>query len=101
MKIVKKLSPIMESISNVGKKKPLKEGFYEGGFPDFTSFMLVVYEGETYGDHDVEFPHFPKTIDLIDSIWEEKYSDKETWDQIPFTQEEKDEIFKSAQDEAR
>ena len=79
MKIVKKLSPIMESISNVGKnKKKLQEGFYEGGFPDFTSFMTVVYEGETYGDYDVEFPHFNKTIDLIDSIWEEKYSDKET-----------------------
>ena len=102
MKIVKKLSPIMESISNVGKdKKKLREGFYEGGFPDFTSFMLVVYEGETYGDHDVEFPHFPKTVDLIDSIWKEKYSDKETWDKIPFTQEEKDKIFKSAQEEAK
>lgn len=101
MKIIKKLSPIMESISNVGKKKPLKEGFYEGGFPNFESFMDVVYEGNTYGDYDVEFPHFPKTIDLIDSIWKEKYSDKETWDEIPFTQEEKDEIFKSAQDEAR
>lgn len=101
MKIIKKLSPIMESISNVGKnKKELKEDFYKGGFPNFESFMDVVYEGETYGDHDVEFPGFPKTIDLIDSIWEEKYSDKETWDEIPFTQEEKDKIFKSAQDEA-
>lgn len=101
MKIIKKLSPIMESISNVGKKKPLKEGFYEGGFPDFEAFMDVVYEGNTYGDYDVEFPHFSKTIDLIDSIWKEKYSDKETWDQIPFTADEKDEIFKSAQNEAK
>lgn len=78
----------------------LKEGFYEGGFPNFESFMDVVYEGETYGDYEVEFPHFPKTIDLIDSIWEEKYSDKDTWDQIPFTTEEKDKIFKAAQEEA-
>ena len=102
MKIVKKLSPIMESISNVGKnKKKLQEGFYEGGFPDFESFMAVVYEGETYGDYDVEFPHFNKTIDLIDSIWKEKYSDIDTWDKIPFTQEEKDKIFKSAQEEAK
>lgn len=102
MKIVKKLSPIMESISNVGKnKKKLQEGFYEGGFPDFESFMDVVYEGNTYGDYDVEFPGFPKTIDLIDSIWAEKYSDEETWDELPFTQEEKDKIFKSAQEEAK
>lgn len=78
----------------------LKEGFYEGGFPNFESFMVVVYEGETYGDYEVEFPHFSKTIDLIDSIWEEKYSDKDTWDQIPFTTEEKDKIFKAAQKEA-
>ena len=78
----------------------LKEGFYEGGFPNFESFMEVVYEGETYGDYEVEFPHFSKTIDLIDSIWEEKYSDKDTWDQIPFTTEEKDKIFKAAQEEA-
>lgn len=78
----------------------LKEGFYEGGFPNFESFMDVVYEGETYGDYEVEFPHFSKTIDLIDSIWEEKYSDKDTWDQIPFTTEEKDKIFKAAQEEA-
>lgn len=79
----------------------LKEGFYEGGFPDFESFMVVVYEGETYGDYEVEFPHFSKTIDLIDSIWEEKYSDKDTWDQISFTTEEKDKIFKAAQEEAK
>lgn len=82
MKIVKNLSPIMESISNVGKnKKELQEGVYKGefgGFPDFDSFMLVVYEGETYGDHDVEFPGFPKTIALIDSIWKDKYHDEET-----------------------
>lgn len=78
----------------------LKEGFYEGGFPNFESFMDVVYEGETYGDYEVEFPHFSKTIDLIDSIWGEKYSDKDTWDQIPFTTEEKDKIFKAAQEEA-
>lgn len=78
----------------------LKEGFYEGGFPNFESFMEVVYEGETYGEYDVEFPHFSKTIDLIDSIWGEKYSDKDTWDQIPFTTEEKDKIFKAAQEEA-
>ena len=78
----------------------LKEGFYEGGFPNFESFMDVVYEGETYGDYEVEFPHFSKTIDLIDSIWEEKYSDKDTWDQIPFKTEEKDKIFKAAQEEA-
>lgn len=101
MKIIKKINPIRESISNIGKKEPLKEGFYEGGFPDFKSFMDVVYEGNTYGDHDVEFPGFPKTIDLIDSIWKEKYSDIDTWDEIPFTQEEKDKIFKSAQDEAK
>lgn len=78
----------------------LKEGFYEGGFPNFESFMEVVYEGETYGDYEVEFPHFSKTIDLIDSIWGEKYSDKDTWDQISFTTEEKDKIFKAAQEEA-
>ena len=102
MKIVKKLSPIMESISNVGKnKKKLQEGFNEGGFPDFESFMDVVYEGNPYGDYDVEFPRFNKTLDLIDSIWAEKYSDEETWDDLPFTQEEKDKIFKSAQEEAK
>ena len=78
------------------KESLITEGF--GGFKDFNELMSVVYEGEPYGADLVEFPGFPRTVDLIDDILDTYPRDMD-WNDL--SDDEKREIFRSAADEAK
>lgn len=69
---------------------------------DFMQVMNAVYEQEYDGElGNYDLPEFPKTVALIERIWDNKYSDIDSWLDIPWTKEEKDKIFNSGKNEAK
>ena len=69
---------------------------------DFYQVMDAAYEGEYDGElGQFDLPKFEKTEELIEKIWNEKYNDIDSWLEIPWTKEEKDQIFESARNEAK
>ena len=69
---------------------------------DFYQVMDAAYEGEYDGElGQFDLPRFEKTEELIEKIWNEKYNDIDSWLEIPWTKEEKDQIFESARNEAK
>lgn len=69
---------------------------------DFDQVMYAVYEGEYDGElGQFDLPRFEKTEELIQKLWDEKYNDIDDWREIPWTKEEKDQIFESGRNEAK
>lgn len=67
---------------------------------EFEEIMSVVYDEEPT-KWGVELPSFEETQEVIDKLWSKNHPDDDEWQDIYWSDAEKQQIFKKAQDEAK